>query len=384
MDTLKAHGKSPVLLDLGDWLSTTRDISEVTNTFIFEVMEELGTAAIAMGERELELWDQTREFVQRGTIPFVSCNLKRINAEGRSEPLVEPYVLRTVNGVPMAFIGVIGGSQFTAADVPEDMGVVYEDPLDALPPVVDAVRDRAELVVLLAHMDGRHTEELVQKVEGIDVAFVGHRARPEKEPHWVEGVIVNEAGIRGQWAGITRLIVSRDGEVLDWGGRNRPLDSTIPPNESIDERVEELKAEQRILRTAATKARRNEAEGRLHASRFLGDETCQSCHLAEYEQWRDTPHAHAFQTLKEEGKAGEKECIPCHVTGHGKPTGFRAGMEDPDLRNVQCEACHGMGTEHVRGPAAPKMTEAMCVRCHDKENSPDFNFDTYLEAVLHR
>jgi hypothetical protein len=54
-----------------------------------------------------------------------------------------------------------------------------------------------------------------------------------------------------------------------------------------------------------------------------------------------------------------------------------------DLRNVQCEVCHGMAGDHARDGSYGKVTVATCVTCHDKENSPDFDFAEYLPKVTH-
>jgi hypothetical protein len=51
---------------------------------------------------------------------------------------------------------------------------------------------------------------------------------------------------------------------------------------------------------------------------------------------------------------------------------------------VQCEACHGMGSDHKRwvdhGSAVP---EATCRGCHTAETSPTFSMAAYRPHVLH-
>ncbi|MBU1948211.1 MAG: hypothetical protein KJ927_05835 [Candidatus Eisenbacteria bacterium] len=383
IDALKAEGKTPIQLDLGDFVSSEDVVGEAKNEFIFGIMEEMGTVAATFGERELTEWAQTERFMSRNTIPFVSANLKFIK-EGVATPLAEPFIVRTIDDVPIAFVGVIGSSEFTSASLPDDMEIIFEDHLDALPGIIAEAREKAELVVLLSHMDGRSTEKLVQSMPGIDLALVGHRARSDRHPRQVGDVIINESGIRGQWAGVSRLIISTDGRILDWGGDNVPLDTAVNLNADIDKRVENLNTELKLIRQESAKlssANRDQADNR---TRYLGGENCQRCHVKQYDHWKETPHAHAFASLMDEGKAEDKKCLACHVTGIDHPSGFSASKTDPDFRNVQCESCHGFGTDHVRGPEAPKVTEALCVKCHDSKNSPNFNYTEYLKAVLHK
>jgi hypothetical protein len=147
--------------------------------------------------------------------------------------------------------------------------------------------------------------------------------------------------------------------------------------------VDKHEEEAARMRKAGAQARRDEREDRLVLNRYLGVENCRGCHVSQYEQWRKTAHARSYETLVVQRKTEEKECVSCHVTGFGEPTGFTAELEGPDLGNVGCETCHGMGTEHARGEGAVQITETMCLSCHDAQNSPDFEYAEYLKAVVH-
>jgi 2',3'-cyclic-nucleotide 2'-phosphodiesterase (5'-nucleotidase family) len=370
-------------LDLGDFMSTDGTVGEYRNEFIWSVMENLGTMAATFGGRELGRWAEMQEYVARGTIPFVATNLKVVE-EGVTKPLAHPYLIREVGGVKVGLLGVMGGSQFTKAELPEDLDIVFEDPRDAIEAVLPEVRRQAEVVVLMANMDGRSTELLAEDVEGIDVALAGHRARSDKTCRRVGNAVYNESGIRGQWAGVVRLIVSTRGDILDWGGRNVSLDASVNLDPEVDKLVDQHEKDVTRMRRAGAAARKSNLEGKFEAARFLGVESCQSCHVSEYKQWLQTAHAHSYETLVKEGKEKDKECISCHVTGYGQKTGFSTSRPEPDLQNVQCESCHGIGSEHARGPEAPEVTETLCVTCHDTKNSPNFDYERYVKAVVHQ
>ncbi|MDQ7053398.1 MAG: cytochrome c family protein [candidate division KSB1 bacterium] len=70
---------------------------------------------------------------------------------------------------------------------------------------------------------------------------------------------------------------------------------------------------------------------------FVGTQKCKKCHLKQYKSWKKTKMASTFDVLKPgvraeaKKKAGldpdkdyttDKECLPCHTTGYGKPGGF--------------------------------------------------------------
>ena len=84
-------------------------------------------------------------------------------------------------------------------------------------------------------------------------------------------------------------------------------------------------------------------------------------------------------------KDATPECVVCHVVGYKKPGGFQSGADAARLANVQCESCHGMGTQHDATLAkAAVVPEATCRGCHDATTSPTFDFALYRPHVQHQ
>jgi len=114
---------------------------------------------------------------------------------------------------------------------------------------------------------------------------------------------------------------------------------------------------------------------------YTGEDSCRTCHLEEYKQWSVTSHAVAYNTLQRIQKHFHPECILCHVTGFGYPTGYRIGTK-PHLQNVGCESCHGPGQQHVESPKRAnirgKISNELCMECHNAEHSPWFNQIAHL------
>ncbi len=131
------------------------------------------------------------------------------------------------------------------------------------------------------------------------------------------------------------------------------------------------------------------------APKYIGAKKCKACHIKEYKSWEKTTMSGSFENLKADIKAEEKKkagidpgkdytadkgCLKCHTTGYGKPSGFTTIAETPDLAGVQCEGCHGPGSEFSQimkknkefklaevkkaGLIIPSEDEKGCMTCH--------------------
>jgi hypothetical protein len=121
---------------------------------------------------------------------------------------------------------------------------------------------------------------------------------------------------------------------------------------------------------------------------FVGMSKCVSCHRPAGLYWRKTIHADAWRSLVDVGKQADYKCVGCHVTGYGEIGGTSLGHTNK-LENVQCETCHGPGSDHVAGkgleepPAIQRQAPAtVCTNCHNEHHSDTFQYDAYLRDIL--
>jgi predicted CXXCH cytochrome family protein len=126
---------------------------------------------------------------------------------------------------------------------------------------------------------------------------------------------------------------------------------------------------------------------------------CSQCHHEIVWSWKDTPHADVFLRGMEGKLAGgyyRVECFVCHPAGGsgsakiqeamGKKEhwhfqeqletgGFDGLVRDlpqvANLTGVQCESCHGPGSQHLgkidKNQISNSLSPGVCVMCHDSE-----------------
>lgn len=83
---------------------------------------------------------------------------------------------------------------------------------------------------------------------------------------------------------------------------------------------------------------------------YVGAVNCMACHTSQHADWSGTIHSTAFDTLVDSGNGDNVLCFPCHAVGYGSPSGFVDLDTTPHLADIQCENCHGPGSNHVADP----------------------------------
>jgi len=118
---------------------------------------------------------------------------------------------------------------------------------------------------------------------------------------------------------------------------------------------------------------------------FVGNATCQKCHVDDCSHYTSTKHAIAWKTLEDKRSHVDPYCQQCHTTGYGSNAGFVSVSKSPKLFNVGCESCHGPSSAHVADVKTRTTFNAkdQCLQCHDRENSPLFQYDEYWKKILH-
>jgi hypothetical protein len=123
---------------------------------------------------------------------------------------------------------------------------------------------------------------------------------------------------------------------------------------------------------------------------YVGVAACEDCHEDEVAFWNQTRHAGAWETLEKVSKQFDYDCTSCHATGWDKPGGSNMAFNE-DLRDVQCETCHGPGSLHVEAEneaEAKKLItrapppELCATQCHTSDHSDTFDYEPYLRDIV--
>ena len=369
------------MVDAGDYFGMLGEQDSLKSAFMVEAMDKLGYDVATIGEREFNYGQQfLLDTFKKTKIDLVCANLVYANTK---KPFVKPYVIRKAGTVRIAFFGLMG-SQLKWREFPGDQPLLVLDPVETAKKLIPEMRKKADVIVLLSHLGLTDGQKLTLEAPGINAMVFGHLVGLSKQVVSTQNVINVRGGERGQYIPQIHLVVE-DGKITSFDGDVVTLDDKVPADEVMGRAVDTFSDNLNKRFADKNKTNVTTREGQTQAAatgdHYLGEKNCRRCHETEYQMYTKQQHAHAFATLENNQRDATPECLPCHVVGMNQPGGFVSKPSTPDLVNVQCENCHGMGTNHPQpgSIAGPDV----CITCHTHEQSPNFNYDEAVAKIVH-
>lgn len=345
-----------------------------------EAAMDIAVHNIGQAEAQLGI-DMLKQLHEKWETPWISANTTNI----AGNPLVEPARMVTSGNRKILFIGVLSQQYAT-----EEIRI--SPPLQAVLKVLQEQVGKYERAFVLAYMPENELWALAENLPEVDAVVGGPTGQPVPPTYPQGSVLVTSATKQGKFLVVLTLPANNE----KMNGAIVELDKRFADDAVQVTNIQKFYAElrQRDLVPSDTPFVRRPL---MSSEVFVGSRTCQDCHEDEYRFWRRTRHANAWESLvKQEahryGAQYDPDCQRCHVTGYGLLGGFETvALSNVALAseryNVGCESCHGGSAEHckvttVSTPVGKRANE-QCLMCHDQENSPLFDFDTYWDKIKH-
>ena len=244
---LRATRPNALLLDGGDtWQGSA--------TSLWTNGQDMVDAALALGVDVMTPhWEMTygadrvRHVVDhdfKNKVAFVAQNIQTADF---GDPVFDPYVLRELNGVPVAIIGQ--AFPYTPVAHPADFTPDWTFGIqeERLQKMIDEARGKgAKVVVLLSHNGMDVDLKLASRVRGLDAILGGHTHDAVPAPVKVSNpggvTLVTNAGANGKFVGVLDLDV-RGGAVRDIRYTLLPVFADLlPPDPTMMALIERVRA----------------------------------------------------------------------------------------------------------------------------------------------
>lgn len=407
-----------LVLDAGGFSDNTSDLKQIQSVYTAQAMELMAYDVVNLGRNETMLGQELLSKVLQGfkSTQVVSANFsfsQPKQGQDFSQSLglnVKPFVRLQVGDYSVFITGVTSATPVhhnTAGSSGMDVGPIAE----SLAQIFGQARS-GELIVILVNSLGASEkaevetalDSLLESKNCVGV-IVGHGEIKDNKPFPMIGSLDTDVpyltlvnGLdRGR--GVTRAVVttSADGTVSKKTAGFEKLKKSLPKDNKLLELMYEMAEE------AA------ENDRRLHAKlaggpgqenyKYIGGRVCRRCHMDQFKDHLQSGHYKAYETLRHEGERNNAMCLPCHTVGYGQSGGYLLGInENPALRGVGCESCHGAGTYHrllqysqtkgeppegANEQGFSKVTEQTCLKCHTDETDLEWDYEQKLPLVDH-
>jgi Cytochrome c554 and c-prime len=399
----------PVLsFDVGNLIKGYGRQAELKFQMVIEAFLDMDYDAIGLGKYDLGLPAGELAAVTAGDeSPFVSANIGLFDFDSE---LIGRVRKSEANGICVASTAVLGESFRKQVNNNE---LTTIGPVEAIKKVLPELEaDKPELMILLAFANTEETIALAKQFPQFQIVVTaGGPAEPPNGPKRIAetGQYFIEVGDKGMDA-IVMGYYPNEPEKFRY--QRVPLDSRFPASKIMGRLMAAYQQQLKMHGLDGLHIHPVELTDCATKGPFIGSEKCEVCHEQSYDVWKKSGHAKGWETLEKTPipRNHDPECISCHVIGW-HPTkhfpykgGFTSSAETPHLENVGCESCHGPGGAHAKAELATdeqlqeKLRKAMvitldeaqndpgkmCYNCHDLDNSPDFNFETYWPKVFHK
>ena len=364
---------SVLLLDAGDLMPDHENPALVRT--LARAASRAAYAAIACGDQEFLLGaERLRQLVAEFDLPLLCANVR----DARGEFVVAPHVVRALGDLKIGLFAVVADRAYGFPPMEWRKGLVVEDSIAAAKRQMEALAG-CDLVVAISHQPLEETRRLAVEVPGLDVVVSGHDATTLLEPERIGRTLLVGAGSVGDILGALRLEGGRKGD-RRWRQDLTELSARVPGAPWVEDLYWEYvkEAGEKPLAGWDTPI----------PLWYEPAEACAECHEKEYEQWRSTAHARAYQSIRKAGRQDDPECLFCHTMGFGRQGGFVSIQKTPALGRVTCQACHAVTSRHAKegDEADPRLllSSRWCMSCHGPVQSPGFDCFVYKPRVVHK
>lgn len=219
---------------------------------VSEMLKEIGIVASAIGNHEYD-WgsDKIKPWADEVGFKFVAANLID-EATGEAPEYAEPYVMTTVDGINIAFIGIATPETLTSTKAENVVGLKFLDIVETINKYSEVVRaEGADIVVALTHSpaiensDGTITgeaSEIAENAADVDAVIAAHNHK------FVDGFVQNnntgkdvpvvQAGYNGRGLSVITFTFDENEEILNVDANTRQFYAESTTNEfPVDENV---------------------------------------------------------------------------------------------------------------------------------------------------
>lgn len=236
VEELRAE-KPTLLVAAGDMIQGNNWANLFQGKSSVEAMNSMKFDAVVVGNHEFDFGQAIlKERIEEANFPFLGANVEGF-------PMLKPYIIKNLDGLSIAVIGVVTGDTPTSTHPKNVSGLQFASPVDTVEKYIQELRTKNDIIVVLSHIGFSADMELAKKVEGIDVIVGGHSHTKVAKPAVVGKTHILQAFEHGKVLGVLDLTV-KNGNIVRTAGWLEPITPVGKENQAVEAIV--LKYQQKV------------------------------------------------------------------------------------------------------------------------------------------
>lgn len=246
IEQLRAVHTNALLLDMGDTFQGSPESYLTQGRLIVDGLNVLRYDAWVLGNHEID-WGPAalRRLHDQAEVPFLAANLFFNQEEDNWLPKIQPYVMREIDGVKVAIIGLTtpGIPRWSRPHLLD--GAMFKESVVTLQAVLPLVKEAgADVIVVAAHQGykergddfANEVQTIARAFPEIDVILGGHSHKPVADMRF-NGVLYAQAGYHGIWVGQIDMVYDTvEKKVVEKSGQLYDMDDSVPYHAALLER----------------------------------------------------------------------------------------------------------------------------------------------------
>ncbi len=244
-----------MFIDAGGFARGGGDIGKLYTDFLLRGMTELGYTVFNLSYRDFTTGGEIiNKLSKKHHIDFIASNTFYKDS---GKPFTKPYLIKTIKPhsndkslpVNKIRVGVVGMcdeySMLFSKQLKEPM-LEAKEPLQLAKKIINQVRKKSDLVVLLYNGNYAKLKPILENVKGIDVTIMGGQYYMVTPNDHFESIIVTAPSM-GKYGSILSLELDKNRKIVSHHSENIPLKEDMQDDPAMVKLVKEFEAAEQKL-----------------------------------------------------------------------------------------------------------------------------------------
>ncbi|MBK6766111.1 MAG: hypothetical protein IPG71_07240 [bacterium] len=227
----RAADRDAIYCDAGNFLTGTPENDNVKGAISVAAYNHMGANVVNVSERELAFGSEAfREAKANAKFKFVSANVR-----DNGSLIADEYVVTTIKGARVAYVGLCGSRDVMRIDSTKlPANVTVDDPMTTARRILPALRDKADLILILSTCGDQADSLLASEFPFVDAVIGGRSFRANEDSPWIVGdTRVVRAQRDGRTIGRLDFEFGKEGAIAKVAAARVSMETTDPSDEAM-------------------------------------------------------------------------------------------------------------------------------------------------------